>query len=256
MHKFHSHFELPTDERYYQFTWGPATFIGLDSCNQSPNGSGLDTNFALTGENEPGGGRAPDWMPGSRQYRWLATTLAAARERSPFIFVFFHHMPFGSGVHSLPPGHGNGKDSQSGYPLRKLDPLFHQYGVDAVFCGHEEMREMAETSRQARRETVFVRQESLMPPGCFTMARPQSAGTMAFSMSPSIRYLVGRIFCVRPFDRPGSIRSGPPTRRFRRWAVITMPRYRTYAMRSNKPSRENTLPRVSRNPNSLSRLIQ
>ncbi len=145
MHKFHSHFELPTDERYYQFTWGPATVIGLDSCNQSPNGSGLDTNFALTGENEPGGGRAPDRMPESRQYRWLATTLAAAQERSPFIFVFFHHMPFGSGVHSLPPGRGNGQDWQSGHPLRKLDPLVHQYGVDAVFCGHEEMMEMAET---------------------------------------------------------------------------------------------------------------
>lgn len=145
MHKFHSHFELPTDERYYQFTWGPATIIGLDSCNQSPNESELDTNFALTGEKEPGGGRAPNLTPESQQYRWLKTTLAAAQKRSPFIFVFFHHMPFGSGVHSLPPGRGDGQDWQSGYPLRRLDPLFHHYGVDAVFCGHEEMVEIAET---------------------------------------------------------------------------------------------------------------
>ena len=62
--------------------------------------------------------------PSNLQIMRMATTLAAAQERSPFIFVFFHHMPFGSGVHSLPPGRGNGQDSQSGYPLRKLDPLF------------------------------------------------------------------------------------------------------------------------------------
>lgn len=145
MHKFHAHLELPSNERFYQFEWGPATFIGLDTCNQSPAGLAMDTNLALLGENDPGGGRAPDWMPGSRQHQWLVRALAEAQKRSLFTFVFFHYMPFGSGPHSFPSGLGAGRDWLSGYPLRQLDPLFHEYGVAAVFCGHEEMMEAAET---------------------------------------------------------------------------------------------------------------
>ena len=157
LHKFVQHFANPTNtaptiqvdptwpseldasvraaqnERYYAFKFGPVTVIGLDVNNQSANGSSNDTNFNILGENELGGGHAPDWLPGSRQYQWLEEELAKAAVDSLFTFVFWHHSPYGSGPHSLPPG----LDDQSGRPTRQLDALLHQYRVTAVFGGHE-----------------------------------------------------------------------------------------------------------------------
>ena len=129
------------DERYFAFDYGPATVIAIDVNNQSPNGSSNDTNFNILGENDPDGGFAPDWAPGSRQYQWLEEQLQRAQARSPFIFVYWHHAAFSSGPHALPPG----IDDQSGLPTRQLDELFHRYRVTAVFNGHEEMVEMSET---------------------------------------------------------------------------------------------------------------
>ena len=42
-----------------------------------------------------------------------------------------------------PPGTGAGQDMQSGQPLRLLTPLLADYGVKAVFSGHDEMYEHA-----------------------------------------------------------------------------------------------------------------
>ncbi|MCP3866912.1 MAG: hypothetical protein GY703_02210 [Gammaproteobacteria bacterium] len=128
--------------RYFAFKYGPATFIGLDLNNQSPNEGPGDTNWKMVGENEPGGGRAPDWMPGSRQYQWLEEQLQKARQESLFTFVFWHHAPFSSGPHGQEPP----VDELSGLPTRQLDGLLHRYSVTAVFGGHEEMVEMSETS--------------------------------------------------------------------------------------------------------------
>jgi hypothetical protein len=165
MHKFIEHFSNPSNtmptstvdpewpseqdpevraaqnERYFAFGYGPATVIAIDVNNQSPDDSSDDTNFNILGENDPGGGHAPDWLPGSRQYRWLEDQLQTARDESLFIFVFWHHAAFSSGPHALPPGY----DDQSGLPTRQLDELFHLYRVTAVFNGHEEMVEMSET---------------------------------------------------------------------------------------------------------------
>ena len=147
--RFLTYFESPANHspnieqegRYYCMKYGPATFIVLDLCNNDTNKSGDDTNFYLLGESDSLGGNAPDFSPGSRQYTWLEERLAEARQKSLFTFVLFHHIPYSSGPHSFPPGETDSTNDQSGQPTRQLTPLFMQYGVDAVICGHDELWE-------------------------------------------------------------------------------------------------------------------
>ncbi len=154
INKYLTYFETPPNNspdpsqegRYYSYSYGPVSFIVLDACNQSPNGSTDDTNFYLLGENDSAGGHAPDFGPGSRQYSWLEEQLSIAQATSLFTFVMFHHIPYSSGPHGYPPGSGVGEDNQSGQPTRVLTPLFMKYGVDAVFCGHDEMWERSEVT--------------------------------------------------------------------------------------------------------------
>lgn len=156
--RYLSYFEVPENHspnigqegRYYSFSYGPVSFIALDLCNNSPNGSEEDTNYYLLGENDPEGGDAPDFGVGSRQYMWLESELSSARERSIFTFVYFHHAPYSSGPHGFPPGEGELLDNQSGIPVRTLTPLFMEYGVDAVFSGHDEIWERSEVTGTER----------------------------------------------------------------------------------------------------------
>ncbi len=132
--------------RYYSIKYGPASFIALDLCNNGINGSEEDTNYYLLGESDSGGGNAPDFGVGSRQYNWLEQQLVDAQEQSLFTFVFFHHAPYSSGPHGFPSGVGDLFDNQSGIPVRALTPLFMKYGVDAVFSGHDEIWERSEVT--------------------------------------------------------------------------------------------------------------
>jgi len=152
--KYLTYFEYPDNQaahqeqhgRYYSLQYGPATFIMLDLCNNTPAGSADDTNFYLLGEHDAGGGFAPDFNPQSRQYKWLVKQLSAARQNSIFTFVVFHHAPYSSGPHGWPPGKEPQHDRQSGNPTRQLTPLFMEYGVDAVLSGHDEMWERSTIS--------------------------------------------------------------------------------------------------------------
>ncbi len=133
--KYKTYFDLPGNgaadkscrERYYAFSFGPVGFVVLD------------TNRGMAGVSDYG--NAPDWNPGSAQYIWLEKALAAAQRERVFTFVMFHQCPYSSGPHGLPLGTGDGRDWQSGRPLRALTPLFMKYGVDALLCGHDEMYE-------------------------------------------------------------------------------------------------------------------
>lgn len=126
--------------RYYRLDYGPVTVIAIDSCNGQPQGSEHDSNHHLDA-----GSRAPDFNPGSAQYAWLEAQLKDAQRRSHFTFVCFHHVPYSSGLHCVPPGFNKPvQDPQSGQPLRVLTPLFLKYGVDALLCGHDEMMERSE----------------------------------------------------------------------------------------------------------------
>ena len=106
----------------------------MDSSDGLPHKSAADTNHNLEGSN------APDYNPGSEQYRWLEAQLVDAQKKSRFTFVQFHHTMFGSGPHSIPFGQ-EGFSGQAGIPMRALLPLFMKYGVDLVFSGHDELLE-------------------------------------------------------------------------------------------------------------------
>ncbi len=167
--KYKTYFDLPGNgssnakhaERYYVLNYGVITLIVLDSNDGQPQRSDSDTNWRLAGEAD--GGVAPDWHPGSEQYRWLMAALRQAQETSRFTFVMFHGAPWSSGVHGLPPGEGPDRDILSSQPLQVLTPLFIEYGVDAVFSGHDEMYEHSRVSgfeivrggEQRRHETHF-----------------------------------------------------------------------------------------------------
>lgn len=145
--KYLSYFDLPDNgsinpihsERYYAMRYGPVSLIVLDPTDGQPHRSDSDTNWRLRGEND--GGNAPDWHAGSEQYAWLEQQLIEAQRNSVFTFVMFHAAPYTSGVHGQIPGEGRGEDILSSVPLKLLTPLFLQYGVDAVFSGHDEMYE-------------------------------------------------------------------------------------------------------------------
>jgi 3',5'-cyclic AMP phosphodiesterase CpdA len=152
--RFLTYFESPGNNssnveqggRYYSIKYGPATFIVLDVCNNGHNKSSDDTNFYLLGENDQDGGNAPDFSPGSQQYKWLEARLIESQLKSMFTFIILHHAPYSSGPHGYLPGEVENTDNQSGNPVRLLTPVFMQYGVDAVFSGHDEMWERSEIS--------------------------------------------------------------------------------------------------------------
>ena len=153
--KFRTYFRSPSNrspvaeqhDRYYRLDYGPAAVIVLDTNNGPDDDPSRDTNQSgLVGEGH--GGKAPDWQPGSRQYAWLEEQLRDAHGTKAFTFVVFHHMPWSSGPHAKPAGQPSqpGRDPLSGVPLRELDPLFHQYGVHLVICGHDEILELSATT--------------------------------------------------------------------------------------------------------------
>jgi len=138
--KYLTYFDLPTNGatnsahngRYYRLDYGPVTLLVLDLCNGDDTDSTKDTSAYLT---TAGGCQAPNFNPGSPQYAWLEEQLASAQTNSQFTFVAFHQIPYSIGPHGL------ASENQSGVPARILTPLFLQYGVDAVLCGHDETYE-------------------------------------------------------------------------------------------------------------------
>ncbi len=69
-----------------------------------------------------------DLSTDSNQYKWLLTDLEDIDEETKFIVVMFHHPIFTSEA-------GGHTDDEKGWgPI--LLPLFEEYDVDLVFCGH------------------------------------------------------------------------------------------------------------------------
>lgn len=82
----------------------------------------------------------PNFLPGSAQYQWLEDQLKDARDKGQLVIVQYHHAAYSNGVHGTPMGN-NHPDSQSGVPVRHLQPLFERYDVGIVISGHDEMFE-------------------------------------------------------------------------------------------------------------------
>jgi hypothetical protein len=101
--------DLPGNELYYSFLAGNSLFIVLDSY--------LDgQEKKITGE----------------QYAWLEDVLSHSRQKHKFVFL--HHPLYtdlGKGHHA--------HDSLDRYPdsRDRLEALFAEHKVDAVFAGHE-----------------------------------------------------------------------------------------------------------------------
>lgn len=92
------YFELPGNERYYDFTWGDAHFFAVDSDPHEPDGVTSD----------------------SLQGAWLRDALAAST--APWNIVYFHHAPYSSGTHE--------SSSSMQWP-------FEEWGADLVLAGHD-----------------------------------------------------------------------------------------------------------------------
>lgn len=146
--KWNTYWDLPENGssnanyqgRYYRQDMGPVTLITLDSSNGDDNDPLKDTNLLIKGAQDS----VPDFNQGTAQWNWAEAQLADARAKGQIVFVQWHHMPFGTGVHSYPSGSAGiaqGQDNQSGAPMRIYHELMTRYGVTAVFAGHDELLE-------------------------------------------------------------------------------------------------------------------
>ena len=99
------YFELPGNERYYQFSWDFIDFFVLDSDWAEPDGINAV----------------------SIQAGWLKAALAAST--APWQLVYFHLTPYSSGY--------NGPTEFMRWP-------FEQWGADAVLAGHDHHYERLE----------------------------------------------------------------------------------------------------------------
>lgn len=100
-----NYFDLPGNERYYDFIKGPVHFFALDSDVHEPHGN---TRFSF-------------------QYKWFKERVR--RSTAPFKVAFFHHPPYSSG------DHGSQTDLQWG---------FAALGIDVVLAGHDHSYERIE----------------------------------------------------------------------------------------------------------------
>ncbi len=98
LNAYTNYFDLPGNERYYDYVEGPVHVFVINSDGNEPDGNDV----------------------GSVQANWLQAGLAAATE--PFKLVMFHHPAYSSG------SHGNNDWMQ--WP-------FAQWGATAVLSGHD-----------------------------------------------------------------------------------------------------------------------
>lgn len=92
------YFQLPGNERYYDFTWGKIHFFILDSDSNEPDGVGSS----------------------SIQAQWLKSKLQSST--LPWQIVVMHHPPYTSGL--------RGAVEWMRWPYK-------EWGADAILCGHD-----------------------------------------------------------------------------------------------------------------------
>ena len=165
INRFRTYFEFPPNNapdpeqegRYFRLDYGPVTLIGLDVANDSPNESDRDTNFFLLGEHDAGGGHAPAFGPGSRQYAWLEEQLADAQTTSRFTFVFFHHAPYSVGPQGYDPGHPLIED------LKRKDFYALAHFSEQEACAPDFMDTFTATCRSFAPLTRFLTEALALP---------------------------------------------------------------------------------------------
>jgi hypothetical protein len=99
---YFDYFELPGNERYYDFVWGPVHFFCVDSDSREPDGVSMN----------------------SIQAKWLQAKLAESN--SIWKLVFMHHPPYSSGERG---------------PVDWMRWPFKEWGADIVLAGHDHFYE-------------------------------------------------------------------------------------------------------------------
>ncbi|TAK11590.1 MAG: alkaline phosphatase [Anaerolineae bacterium] len=102
---YFDYFNLPGNERYYDFIHGPVHFFLLDSDTREPDGVGLS----------------------SRQAEWLQAGLTTSR--APWQVVVMHHPPYSSARHGS---------------TEALQWPYAEWGADLVLAGHDHTYERLE----------------------------------------------------------------------------------------------------------------
>ncbi|MFN2150025.1 MAG: PQQ-dependent sugar dehydrogenase, partial [Anaerolineales bacterium] len=102
---YFDYFELPGNERYYDFVWGPVHFFAIDSDSREPDGVGRS----------------------SAQAQWLQESLAAST--ALWQVVYMHHPPY---------------SSTSEEPVDWIRWPFQEWGADLVLAGHDHYYERLE----------------------------------------------------------------------------------------------------------------
>ena len=97
------YFNLPGNERYYDFVWGPVHFFAVDSDANEPDGIGVST----------------------LQATWLRSALGAST--SAWNIVYMHHAPYSSSD-----VHGS---------IKAIQWPYQDWGADAVLSGHDHVYE-------------------------------------------------------------------------------------------------------------------
>ena len=164
MRKFLSYFEFEPNgaavdadqqERFHRVDYGPVAVIFIDTNNgqdyysdtTSANYSRENGTPNMRDTTQPlcqDRCRAPDFNPGSEQYRWLEEQLADTQTNKLFTFLVCHQCPFSVGYHGRLNGEygtESSKENLSGAATRCLTNLVFKYGVDAWICGHDELYE-------------------------------------------------------------------------------------------------------------------
>jgi hypothetical protein len=93
-----NYFDLPGEETYYKFTYGPVQFFILDSVEYEPDGNTVT----------------------SMQAKWLKNALAAST--ASYNVVVTHYSPYSSGKHGVVPF---------------MQWPFKEWGADVVLAGHD-----------------------------------------------------------------------------------------------------------------------
>ena len=164
MRKFLSYFEFEPNgaavdadqqERFHRVDYGPVAVIFIDPNNGQDYYADSTSDMVNRENGTPNMKdttqplfqdrcRAPDFNPGSAQYRWLEEQLADAQANKLFTFLVCHQCPFSVGYHGRLNGEKGTESTPeylSGAATRCLTNLVFKYGVDAWICGHDELYE-------------------------------------------------------------------------------------------------------------------
>ena len=184
MKKFLSYFEFEPNgaaveadrqERFHRVDYGPVAVIFVDTNNgQDYYSDTTSANYSrelytpnMRDTTQPlcqDMCRAPDFNPGSEQYRWLEEQLADAQTNRLFTFLVGHQCPFSVGYHGRLNGERGTESSAeylSGAATRCFTNLVFKYGVDAWICGHDELYEHSQITGLESLHNGMMRQHTV-----------------------------------------------------------------------------------------------